>query len=77
MPGRVDDVDQISVPFDGAMFGRDRNAALAFEFAAVHNALRDLSVFTERVGAAENGVDQRGLAVVDMSHDREISNFVY
>ena len=40
-PGRVDDVDEMSLIVDGGVLGEDGDAALALEFVAVHRALGD------------------------------------
>ena len=53
--------------------GEDGDAALALEVVGVHDALGDFFIGAEDAALTEHGVDQRGLAVVDVSDDRDIS----
>ena len=61
---------------DRRVLGEDRDALLALELVGVHGALFDVLVVAERVGLPEHGVDQRGLAVVDVGDDRDIAQIV-
>ena len=74
--GGVDDVDFDAVVVDAGGFGQDRDAALALELAGVHDALGDLLVGAEDAALAEHGVDQRGLAVVDVRNDGDVAETV-
>ncbi len=74
--GRVDDVDQVVLPLHGAVLGADGDAALALEVVAVHHALVDVGVLAEHVRGAEDAVDQRGLAVIDVGDDGEVADLV-
>jgi hypothetical protein len=71
--GGVDDVDARAVPQHRGAFGKDSDAALAFQVVAVHRPFRDLLVFTEGAGLAQQHVHQRGLAVVDVCDDGDVS----
>ena len=71
--GRVDDVDLAAVVVDGGVLGEDGDAALAFEVVRVHDALGHLLVGAEGAGLAQHGVDERGLAVVDVGDDGDIA----
>jgi len=73
--GRVDDVDQIALPLDGAVLAADRDAALALEVVAVHDALGDFLVFSEGSSLAQELVHQGRLPVVDVGYDGDISDF--
>ncbi len=77
MAGRVDDVDQVVAPLDGAVLGADGDAAFAFDLVVVHDAFLDVLVGAEGVRVAEDRIDQRGLAVVDVRDDRQITNLVH
>ncbi len=57
---------------DGAVLGADGDATLAFDVATVHDA--GLPVLADNAALLEERVDQRGLAVVDMGDDRNISD---
>ena len=72
--GRVDDVDEVVLPLHRAVLGADGDAALALEVVAVHDALVDARVLAEDVRGAEDGVDQRRLAVVDVGDDGQVAD---
>src|SRR3712207_1439959 len=86
--GGVDDVDRHRVAAvvgqpDGGVLGQDGDAALALEVHRVHDAVlrgvvvRPLALgAAERTGLAEEGVDQGGLAVVDVGDDRHVAQVV-
>ena len=76
MARRVDDVERdVAVP-DCGVLGENRDALLAFEVVGVEDALGDVLVGPERAGLPEQGVDQRGLAVVDMSDNGKVAQVV-
>ena len=70
---RVDDVDVRAFVFDRAVLRKNRDATFLFDVVRVHDALGDLLVFAERAGLAEQLVDERGLAVVDVGNDGDIA----
>ena len=72
----VDDVEPDVAVLDGRLLGQDRDALLAFEVHRVEHAIDDGLVRTERAGLAEHGVDERGLAVVDVGDDRDVAHVV-
>ena len=73
MAGRVDDVDQGVVVVDGRVLGEDRDAALAFEVGVVHRAFGHTFVGPEGAALHQQGVDEGGLAVVDVGDDRHVA----
>ena len=58
---------------DGGVLGQDRDAALALELVAVHGALFDALVGAEHAALAEHGVNQGGLAVIDVGDDGDVA----
>ena len=72
--GGVDDVDAGAAPEHGGALGQDGDAALALQGVAVHRPLGDHLMVAERAGLAQQLVDQRGLAVVDMGDDRDVAD---
>src|SRR2546422_10683609 len=78
MPGCVDDVDRDvtpgAAPGDRGAFGKDRDAALALQFVRVERPLGDLLVGAKRAALAQQLVDQRRLAVIDMRDDRDVAD---
>ena len=76
VPRRIDDVDQVAAPLDGTVLTADRDAALALKRVAVHDALLDVSAIAKNVDGAEDGVDERRLAVIDMSDYCQVADLV-
>ena len=72
--GRVDDVDLVAVVVERGVLGEDGDAALALQVVGVHDALGDRLVGAEGAGLAQHGVDQRGLAVVDVGDDGDVED---
>ena len=71
--GGIDDVDFAACEVDGRVFGENGDAALALEFVRVHHPLGHLLVGAEGAGLAQHGVDEGGLAVVNMGDDGDIA----
>ena len=59
------------------VFREDRDAAFAFEFVAVEEAGVHFLVFAEELGLADDLVDERGLAVVDVRDDGDVSDVLH
>ena len=72
--GRVDDVDLYVVIEDGGVLGQDRDAAFALQFVRVHHPFDVMLVGAKGAALLQHGVDQRGLAVVDVGDDGDIAN---
>src|SRR3954465_9073900 len=73
MPGRVDDVELgLPVP-NGRVLGEDRDPLLPLEIRGVHNPLGDVLPGPKRAGLPEHGVDERRLAMVDVSDDGDVA----
>ncbi len=73
--GRVHDVDRDPVIGDGGALGQDRDAALPFERVGIEHGFLGLVGFHfELAGLAQEGVHQRGLAVVYVRDDRDITD---
>ncbi len=73
MARRIDDVDLAAFEDDGRVLGENGDAALALQFVRIHHAFGHLLVGAEGAGLAQHGVNQRGLAVVDMGDDGDIA----
>ena len=76
---RVDDVDAHSLaatrrrPVDRGRLGENGDPALLFEVVRIHRALFDTLVVAESAGLAEELIDQRRLAVIDVRDDRHVA----
>ena len=76
VPGGVDDVDLDPVVDDGGVLGQDGDALFTLEITRVHDPLVDRLVGPEGARLPEHGVDQGGLAVVDVGHDGHVADVV-
>ena len=74
----VDDVDFIAVVKDRGLLRRDGDAAFVFLVARVHNeSLRHFRlIVAESVRLFQKPIDERGLAVIDVSNNGDISDFI-
>jgi len=77
MSRRIDDIDFDAPVFHGRVFCRDRDAALLFQGHRVHHAVFHRLIGAEDAGLLEHGVEQRGLAVVNMRNDGNISQVFF
>ena len=71
---RVDDVDLHTLVGHGRVLGQDGDALLALEVTRVEDPVGHLLVGPEGPGLPEHGVDQGGLAVIDVGHDRHVAD---
>jgi len=72
--GSIHNVDFDLAVMDGGVFGQDGDAALPFEIKGVHDALHHLLVGAEDAALVQHGIDQGGLAVVDVGDDADVAN---
>jgi hypothetical protein len=78
MARRVDDVDRHGrtvrrLVADSGVLGQDRDALLPLQVHRVEHPLGDGLTDAERPRLPEHRVHQRRLAVVDVSHDRDVA----
>ena len=72
--GRVDDVDARPLPGDRGELGQDGDAALALEIVRVHRAVGDHLARAELPRLAQEPVDQRRLAMIDVGDDGDVTD---
>ncbi len=70
---RIDDIDAPFAPGDRRVLRENRDAALFLEVVRVHRAFGDHEAFVERARLSQQLVHERGLAVVDVRDDRDVS----
>ncbi len=70
--GGVDDVQLDVAVSHRSVLGEDRDALLALEVHRVHDPVVDVLALAERARLPQHRVDQRRLAVVHVSHDRDV-----
>ena len=73
--GGVDDVDRHAPVANAALLGEDGDAPLTLEVVRVHHALGERLVVAKHARLPHHLVDERGLAVVDVSDDGDVSEF--
>ncbi len=69
----VDDVDQQVLVVNRRVLRQDGDTALALEIGVVHHALDQALVDAENPALPEQGVDERGLAMVDVRDDGNVA----
>ena len=57
-----------------SVLGENGNALLTLQIVGVHHTIRDFLTLVEHVGLCQHGIDQRGLTMIDVCHNRYISN---
>ncbi len=72
MAGGIHDVDLDAVVVDRGDFGEDRNPLLALQVVGVHHSLDHDLIAAERAALAEDDVNQRRLAMIDVSDDGDV-----
>ena len=74
MSGRVHQIDLGIAPPQRGILADYGDAPLPLEWVGVHHALRHLFVGPEHACLPEHLIHQRGLAVIHMRNDRDITN---
>jgi hypothetical protein len=69
----VDDVDPCAFPLDRSALRQNGDPAFLFQVVGIHRTLFHALVVAEGAGLAEELVDERGLAVVDVGDDRHVA----
>src|SRR5687768_9794316 len=76
MPRRINDVDLGAFPPHRSVLCEDGYSALALQGIGVHHAVHHDLIFAERSCLAQHLVDERGLAVVDVGDDGDVSDLL-
>src|SRR5215471_11811447 len=74
MSGSIDDVDLHAVVTHAGDLGQNGDASLALEVVGIHHAFDVLLMSTEDAALVEHGVDESGLAMIDVSDDGDITD---
>jgi hypothetical protein len=72
--GRVDDVQLDAAVADGRVLGEDRDPLLTLQIHRVEHPVLDLLVLAKRPRLPQQGVHQRGLAVIDVRDNRDVAD---
>ena len=70
----IDDVDMHALVIDGQILGQDRDSAFFFQVVRVHDPFGNVLVGRESASLMQQLIDERGLAVVDVSDDGNVAN---
>ena len=63
----------MAAPFHRRAFGEDGDPALLLQVIGIHRPFLDALIVAEGAGLAEQLVDERGLAMIDMGNDRHVA----
>ena len=74
---RIDDVDPITVPLKSGVLRANRDSFFALEIHRIHHALFDLLIGAKRARLAQQLIDQRRLAVVDVRNDGDVTDLIH
>jgi hypothetical protein len=74
MAGSVNNIDLVSAMMNREVFGKNRYAALFFEIIGVHDSFGDCFVCSEYPGMFQHCIDQRGLAMINMGDDGDVTD---
>ena len=74
--GRIDDVDLGAVPANGCVLRQNGDAPLSLEGVGIHHTLDDDLILAKRTGLPEHFVDESSFAVIDVSDDCDVTNFL-
>src|SRR5207237_449521 len=75
--GRIDDVDPIAVPLESCVLRANRDPFLTLEIHRIHHALFNLLIGAKRARLAQQLIDQRCLAVIDVRYNGNITNLIH
>ena len=74
--GRIDDIDRPIAPGHGRVLGKNGDAAFFFQIVGIHQAVGRVGTLAQGSGLAQQLVDQRSLAMVDVCHDGDVAQLV-
>ncbi len=75
--GGVHDVDVVAVVLERGVLGTDGDAFFALQVHGVHHALVRFLVGAEGAGLAQQAIDERGLAMIDVGDDGDVSDLIH
>ena len=73
MARRIDNIDLDPLVFDRRILCHDRNAPLPLQVDIVHHPVLDLFVQTENARLPEQAIDDRGLSMIHMGDQGNVS----
>ena len=72
----INNIDAVSVPFNGRIFGQNRNAPLALLIVGVHHTLGPRGATIERTRLLQQTIHKGGFAMVYVGNNGDIAKFL-
>src|SRR5213078_1139275 len=73
----IDDVDPVTLPLKSCILRTNRDSFFALEIHRIHHALLDFLIGAKRPRLAQQLIDQRSLAVIDVRNDGDITDLIH
>jgi hypothetical protein len=77
VPGGIHDVDAIAVPLKSRVLRANGDSFFALEIHRVHHAFLDFLVGAKGAGLTQKLIDERGLAVINVRNDGDVTNVIH
>ena len=77
MTRRINDVDPITVPLERCVLRANRDSFLTLKIHRIHHPLLDLLIGTERARLAQQLIDQRRLAVINVRNNGNVTDLIH
>ena len=77
MAGRIDDIDAVIVPSERGILCANGDSLFALEIHRIHHAFLDFLVGAKRPRLAQQLIDKRGLAVIDVRNDGDVADLFH
>ncbi|ELO88366.1 hypothetical Protein SEEE5621_18176, partial [Salmonella enterica subsp. enterica serovar Enteritidis str. 6.0562-1] len=73
MPGSINDVDTVIIPFNSGVFSEDSNTTLFLQIVGVHHSLLSFGTRVERTGLLEQLINQGSFTMVNVRDDGDVT----
>ena len=71
--GSIDDIDPVTIPFDGRVFGQNGNTALTLLIIGIHDPFGAHGFAVQRTGLLQQTVHQGGFTVVNVGNNGDVA----
>ena len=76
MPGGIDNINPVTIPFNGRILGKNGNTPLPLLIIGIHNALGADILAIQSAGLLQQLVYQRSFAMVNVSNNGDIAKIL-
>ncbi|CQN02362.1 hypothetical Protein ERS011763_04625 [Salmonella enterica subsp. enterica serovar Typhimurium str. DT104] len=73
VPGSINDVDTVIIPFNSGVFSEDSNTTLFLQIVGVHHSLLSFGTRVERTGLLEQLINQGSFTMVNVRDDGDVT----